>query len=1079
MRNILAVAATALAFGLAGVAFAQTALPEGVTNAQISSALEDLSAVYGTSVVRVDQAKAICNEEQYIVDCAEIGKKYDLFSDDRAKQVDTLLTEFKGEVVEKMKQCDSAACLVDVATSIASRLSSGNPSVARAVELTPQKVNEKRAIVDTAKSLGVDTEACRTMDPDTASIELLRGCSRLAKHENVQKYVPQATKDRAKGADATIALKESFASGQLSCGDNTLEGCGNFCLAPSAGARASGVASIPAVCRQIATKFFGESGVEELERAYTTTQENFDTFTDRAQNIVFTTADGRTLSDPGSIGRYMEAAGSRGDVEAVSRGMDFLIARGFITAEDRDFALSMVQKVKERGPVDFGACRADPSLCADLISEEERGQFTVMGEVEKIMRSEMAKRGVADPSRCSSDRSAGQSCLEAARAALPQLERLASESPQAQAIISEIRQKIRFGEAGLEARSRVEDRFRATGDFSIGDHRFDSVDDLETFCGVNSQQCLSETIRDGIFSRDVAEKRYEYAIESRYNTVSPKNMQGTPFTQDGFNKEEALQQFKQWLDNPQGPPPVPGTDTRSYPQYSPYPQYPTPYPYYQQPFDPRNCQYATVMPTPCKTGEYRQESINELGCLVSGSCIPLTTRTEPPQPDGLNICPALSTVESCPVGEEKVVAFSSPECGTYYMCGKKADDQNPISTSCERYGSGWRGVDSSGNCFSPSLTEYRTTNGTLYACSAFPAYGCNVPPSPLPFPSPSEQREQVWNSFGLRSWIRTDADQTRIESLKQVCANVSSQANVWLSGAGTQSSPDFGMPDPGKCASASACSSAQYFDGSSCVTSTAQTPCPSGQYWSGSACTPTTQTDTTVTGSCSSELNGLLGSGCHSMGSGWFNSEMTTYVLPSSQTVRSCTTEYISGCSGSGVQTQTTCASGQYWNGSSCVTSTTPTSCPSGQYWNGSACVTTSTTDTASAQQGCANVGGTWDSAANYCNMPTTCPSGQYWNGSACQTTSSSDTTSTYDSTSAQQSCASAGGSWDSAANYCVMPSSTGTYTPPPDSGTYSAPISYLFCPDDHDWNGAYCTLSPRASYMANVWSAFRSLLGL
>src|SRR3989344_8772633 len=114
-----------------------------------------------------------------------------------------------------MKQNDKTARLFDVATSIASRLNSGNPSIARAVELTPQKVNEKRVIVNTAKLLGVDIEACRTMDPDTASIELLRGCARLAKNENIQKFIPQSTKDRSKEADASIALKESLASGQL------------------------------------------------------------------------------------------------------------------------------------------------------------------------------------------------------------------------------------------------------------------------------------------------------------------------------------------------------------------------------------------------------------------------------------------------------------------------------------------------------------------------------------------------------------------------------------------------------------------------------------------------------------------------------------------------------------------------------------------------------------------------------------------------------------------------------------------------------------------------------------------------
>ena len=114
----------------------------------------------------------------------------------------------------------------------------------------------------------------------------------------------------------------------------------------------------------------------------------------------------------------MEEAGSRGDVEAISRGMDFFMAKGFVTEQDRDFAIEMVKKVKERGSVDFGACRADPSLCADLISEEDRGQFDAMREVEKIMKSEMSKRGVADPFQCSSDPSVGQLCFEAARLSL-------------------------------------------------------------------------------------------------------------------------------------------------------------------------------------------------------------------------------------------------------------------------------------------------------------------------------------------------------------------------------------------------------------------------------------------------------------------------------------------------------------------------------------------------------------------------------------------------------------------------------------------------------------------------------------
>jgi len=63
----------------------------------------------------------------------------------------------------------------------------------------------------------------------------------------------------------------------------------------------------------------------------------------------------------------------------------------------------------------------------------------------------------------------------------------------------------------------------------------------------------------------------------------------------------------------------------------------------------------------------------------------------------------------------------------------------------------------------------------------------------------TNQREQMWNSLGFRSWVRNDADAARIESLKQACANVSNGANVWMSEAGTSTSVNFGMPDPEKC----------------------------------------------------------------------------------------------------------------------------------------------------------------------------------------------------------------------------------------------------------------------------------------
>ncbi|MBI2625596.1 hypothetical protein HYW68_00905 [Candidatus Parcubacteria bacterium] len=55
--------------------------------------------------------------------------------------------------------------------------------------------------------------------------------------------------------------------------------------------------------------------------------------------------------------------------------------------------------------------------------------------------------------------------------------------------------------------------------------------------------------------------------------------------------------------------------------------------------------------------------------------------------------------------------------------------------------------------------------------------------------------------------------------MKQSCANVPSNSNIWLPNSGNSTSPDFGMPDAAKCARAASCSAGQYFDGAACVSS--------------------------------------------------------------------------------------------------------------------------------------------------------------------------------------------------------------------------------------------------------------------
>ena len=86
---------------------------------------------------------------------------------------------------------------------------------------------------------------------------------------------------------------------------------------------------------------------------------------------------------------------------------------------------------------------------------------------------------------------------------------------------------------------------------------------------------------------------------------------------------------------------------------------------------------------------------------------------------------------------------------------------------------------------------------------------------------PSGQKEQIWNSLGLKSWIKSDTDSNRIAQLKLSCASAPYSSNIWMPNAGVSTSVDFGMPDAARCQKASMCMASQYFDGASCVVSTA------------------------------------------------------------------------------------------------------------------------------------------------------------------------------------------------------------------------------------------------------------------
>ena len=138
-KKLILIPFVALGLVFFSFAFAQTTssnLPEGTTQTQITSALEDLSAVYGKPVENVDEARNICNSEQFLVRCAEIGKNNNLYKEGEVSQVNTLLSQIKGDVGARLSRCATAECLLDVAKQLAEKVVKENPQLATQLYLT-------------------------------------------------------------------------------------------------------------------------------------------------------------------------------------------------------------------------------------------------------------------------------------------------------------------------------------------------------------------------------------------------------------------------------------------------------------------------------------------------------------------------------------------------------------------------------------------------------------------------------------------------------------------------------------------------------------------------------------------------------------------------------------------------------------------------------------------------------------------------------------------------------------------------------------------------------------------------------
>src|SRR3989344_4140465 len=261
---------------------------------QIQAAIEDLSSATGQNITSGDQAKEFCNQEQYLDLCADIGKKHELYTENEIAQVNAFLNEVKGQVLADIKACQDEECLIQVANQLAKKVQINNPTLASNFKLTTTVIAQKNSVVQAAKEVGLNFRDCEAMNPDTAPVDLLRKCARLAKDTRVQQYIPEERRTLAAEFEdsGTFKLSEALAAGKYQCGDGTLEGCGNFCLNPTQGA------SIPPVCAQIASEVFGAEGVKQLEAAHQQVGQVKDYY---SKKFILTLPNGRELVGEGQI----------------------------------------------------------------------------------------------------------------------------------------------------------------------------------------------------------------------------------------------------------------------------------------------------------------------------------------------------------------------------------------------------------------------------------------------------------------------------------------------------------------------------------------------------------------------------------------------------------------------------------------------------------------------------------------------------------------------------------------------------------------------------------------------------------
>ena len=1101
-KNQLAVLLVVAGVFLAS-AFLFLSLVNAAEEAQIQAAIEDLSSATGQNITSEDQALELCNQEQYLDVCADIGKEHDLYTPEEIEQVDDFLSEVKGKILDDIKTCSDEECLVKVANELAQKLKTKNPTLAVNFDLTAKVIEDKNAVVQAAKEVGLNFRDCEAMDPDTAPVDLLRKCARLAKDTRVQKYIPEERRVLAEEFEdsATIKLREALSAGKYQCGDGTLEGCGNFCLNPT------GTAGIPPVCSQIASEIFGQEGVKQLEAAHQHVGQVKDYY---SKKFILVLPNGKELVGESQIRSACDEAfsGQLNNIEMARACGNFAVKNGFASQAEVDRGLKLLESFTQKGQnVNFDQCLTNPAACRDFLPEDERGRFDAGSQIFEIMRTEIG----FDPQQCERgavDQAIGAKCFEGSKRALAKIEGLglANKSREARFIIEEIRGHVSEGENMMQRK----DEFRQVFSQQGGPGGCRSEAECFSYCSnpINGPECIAFGAKQGVsgFTGEGAIHKFQ-----EYNHNVQKSSDVTSNKYRAYPSDGRYPQFPGQGPypgfQPGGVPPgqVPGF-TQPGPGFSPPPGTAPYYPPGPGPAGPSPECFAAIQAgdfvraktlcasavpveihpiqicpaspyVQCPDGQYHADSFrNQDGCWVDGPCV------------SIPVCPAAPYIE-CPAGQYHADSFRNQDgcwvdgpCKSAPTYSQPPGEKPQCSDGIDNDKDGKTDYPADPSCYGPDdFDEYYPQPGE----SPYPTYSPS--PSPTYSPGPGGWINKTWkfkDSSTQSSSIlsRTDSEYTTfVNGVYNDC--LSKYFAGWKPGAGNDSNwQEFGIPVCSDTGPTSPSPYPTYSPGSSPTTSSPAPSCPSGQYWDTARqlCTTTPTTCATgyywdsATSTCKiSTTSGSCPSGYH------YHGESGGFCMNDQE-------NFGGTCYDSAGTNKITCPAQPTYSPapttSSCSQSLTNllgTGChwmysdSSGRaiYCDGAMTKSAKEGDTATTA-GCSSGGVTytpypscpsgqwWDTATSKCtSTATTCATGYYWDSATSTCKVSGSTTSPYPTAT---TCAT-GYYWDSATSTCKISGSTSCGTGYFwDSATSTCKST---CPSTQYWNGSACVDTATATY--------------